>query len=281
MALSQIIRAADIIEEEKKASISKQHLTTWKELISTISAEAFSALYHSSVIKKYDNGKEIVQQGDIQSTLFLVNSGKVQIHAECRNRSESITVLEEGAVFGAETFFEVSVWTVSARSLGAELFELSYSPFNTLKDNYPALEAKLLEYCGRFKTTRAFFDRTRKTRRKYERKKSSNRVSFTLQKDNSNGAGKSTKGDLLDISSGGLSLSFHASQKKAATALLSKNVCITIRCEISAAAISRNSIVRAIGGHDPIGNRYSMHVEFNAPLTSAELRQILTISKQK
>lgn len=279
MALAEIIRAAEIIEDEKKASISKQHLSTWKELINAISAESFSALYHAFTVQKYADGECIVNQGDIQSTLFLVNSGKVQLHAVCQGKHEAIKILEAGDIFGAETFFEVSVWTIAAKSLGAELFKLPYSPFNKLKENYPALEAKLLEHCGQFQSPKMFFNRTRKTRRLHERKKSSNRVTLTLLDDAGKETGKSAKGDLHDISQGGLSLSFHSSQKKAAGALLGKKIRITIRCDIYSAAIIRTSTVRAIGGHDPIGNRYSMHVEFEKPLAAAEIQQLSNLGK--
>lgn len=281
MALNQIIRSADIIEEEKKASISKQHLGTWKQLIHAVSAEAFSAIFHSSSLRKYGNGDEIVKQGDIQSTLYFVNSGKVLIHAKFKERSESITTLEEGSVFGVDTFFEVSVWTVSAKSLGAELIELPYSPFSKLRENYPALEAKLQDYCKQFQSTKRFFDRTRKNRRKYPRKAGSNRVTFVPLNDNGSESGKNAKGDLLDISQGGLSLSFHASQKQAAADLLAKNVNIAIQCGLSTQTVKRTGTVKAIGGHDPIGNRYSMHVEFQQPLTNGELQRVLSLSNKR
>ncbi|SHO49080.1 cyclic nucleotide-binding domain-containing protein [Desulfopila aestuarii] len=279
MAVGEIIRAAEIIEEERKSAINNEDLNTWQKLIDNISAEAFSALYHAFTRQKFNTGEMIVQQGDLESTLFFINSGKVQIQMTCGGKSEPVSTLEAGTAFGAEAFFELSVWTFGAKSLGAEIFLLSHDVFQKIVGHYPALEAKLADFCRQPLQSQPLFARGRKTRRHHERKTANNRVAFGLLDEKGNEAGRVAKGDLIDISQGGLALSFHASQKKAAANLLGKKVQFSIFCRNTEPLVSRVGIVRAIGSHDPIGNLYSMHVEFDQQLTPTELRRIGVIEK--
>lgn len=193
MAVTEIIRAAEIIEEERKAAISKEHLQTWQKLVEAISAEAFSALYHAFARQSYEAGAMIVDQGDLQPTLFFINSGKVQVLLNCDGRTEPVATLEAGNVFGVDTCFEMSVWTFSVKSLGTELFQLSHATFVKIAEQYPALESKLLAFAGRPVLSKAFFHRTRKTRRRHERKAATNRVAIVLLDDTGNETDKGAK----------------------------------------------------------------------------------------
>ena len=47
MALREIIRAAEIIEQAKRASVNREFQHTWKELELALSSEEFSTLYHA------------------------------------------------------------------------------------------------------------------------------------------------------------------------------------------------------------------------------------------
>lgn len=274
MALSEIIQAAEVIEEERKAAIDKEHLRTWKALIEQISLESFSALYHNCSWQTWEPGAMIVSQGELKPNLYFVNKGKIQLLIKCEGRSEPVTLLEPGNIFGAETFFEPSVWTVEAKSLGVELFMLSRETFHKLAEHHPALADTLQSHAGKPLLTRNFFSRTRKTRRRHERKEAHNRVAIVLLDEQDRETEKSAKGDLIDISAGGLALSFHASRKKAADALLGRKVRFAIVCHDAEPQVVRVGVVRAIKVHDPIGNRYSLHAEFTQPLIASELRSI-------
>lgn len=113
-----------------------------------------------------------------------------------------------------------------------------------------------------------------KNRRLHERRPASSRLSIVLLDDQENDLGKRTKGELRDISLGGLALSFHASQQHAAGALLGKKVRISENCRDSGPALSRTGIIRAVGSHNHISNCYLMHLQFTQQLTAAEMQHV-------
>jgi CRP-like cAMP-binding protein len=275
MALVESIRAAEIIEEEKKASISNEFLLIWKELLNTLSPEEFSSLYHATTQKNYADGEVIAKQGEFLSTLFFINSGRIQLNAVSQGREMPLKVLGPGEILGGETFFDFSVWTVNALSQGASLSLLTWQRLQSQKDNCPALRGKLHDFCLRFTSPSNFFVKSNRTRRQYERKKVSGRVTIDLLDQHGVVTGLAAKGELLDLSKGGVALSLRFSKKKNAAALLGQKIKVNIRPDGSSAPLLRIGKVMAVRCHDFIGNDYSLHIEFDVALASAEMQQIV------
>ncbi|MFH0785440.1 MAG: cyclic nucleotide-binding domain-containing protein [Pseudomonadota bacterium] len=275
MALVESIRAAEIIEEEKGASISDEHLDIWKELLRTLSPAEFSALYHAMTQKKYTDGEIIVKQGDFLSSLFFVNSGHVQINTVSQGGEMLLREVGAGEIIGSDTFFELSVWTVTVASKGAFLSQLTRQRLQSQKDNCPALYAKLQEFCLKCATKGNIFSNTSRTRRKFERKKVSGRVSIDLLDQQGNDMWIVTKGELLDVSKGGVALSLRFSKKKNAAALLGQNIRVNIRPDSAAEPLLRIGKVMAVRCHDFIGNDYSLHIQFEEELSNAEIHLVV------
>jgi len=279
MALTEIIRAAEIIEEEKSATISNDHLTTWQELALTLSSEEFTSLHHAMTIKSYATGEMIARQGEYLSTLFFVNRGRVQLYAVSQGREVALKTLSPGEIMGAGTFFEVSVWTVNAKSMGAELSLLHHKNLRSLKEAHPALQSKLREFCAKFPSSNTLFKDTKRTRRTSERKTLSGRTTITLIDKQGMTTGMGAKGDLLNISKGGVSFCLHFSQKEAANTFLGKAIRISIRSDISIPSLVRDGKVVAVRCQDFIGNEYSLHVKFDTPMTASEVQRAIQPTK--
>jgi CRP-like cAMP-binding protein len=275
MAITAIIQAAEIIEEEKSSSISPEYIAVWQKLADFFSPEEFASLYHSMEKKNYSDGENIVRQGQNLAVLFFVNSGRVQLFAHSQGREMGLKMVGPGEIFGAESFFESSVWTVNARSRGAELSLLSRSKLMELNEKCPALESRLLTYCNGFQAPETIFRTTKRSRRKYDRKVISGRVTVAILAKEGTAIGARVKGELLDISRGGISFTLHVSKKEKASMLLKKKVQISFSSEISGKLILPNGTVVAVRGHDLIGNEYSLHVEFEKVLKGVELQQII------
>ena len=273
ISLREIIRAAEIIEEQKNASISDEYRAVWSGLAGELSTEEFSALYHAMVHKQYNNGDIVVEQGQFVSILFFVNSGRVQLFSAGHGGEYALKTLEAGKIFGAETFFDISIWTMSARSLGAEISLLTWNRLLQLKEGSPALRTKLMDFCSRFKLSNVSFDKVGTTRRRYERVKVSGNVAVALHKKIGDESFFGTKGNLLDISRGGLAFSLRFSRKKNAVSLLGQVVHVTVRTDFSPLPFQRNGVVKAVHCHDFVGNDYTIHMEFQETLTSAEVSQ--------
>jgi len=272
-SLREIIRAAEIIEEEKKASISDEQLGIWRKLVSTLSTEDYSSLYHSMIHKQYNNGEIVVQQGEYISTLFFVNSGRVQLYSANQEGEYALKVVEAGEIFGAETFFDISIWTMSAKSLGADLSLLTWDRLLKLKEGNPALQTKLMGFCSQFKLTNVAFNKASTTRRKFERIKVSGKVAVSLLTKAGDASQLGLKGTLMDISKGGLAFSLRFSKKKNAIALLQRNLKVTVRTVFSNESLQRNGVVKAVKCHDYVGNHYTIHMKFDEELSNEEVYQ--------
>ena len=274
-SIREIIRAAEIIEEEKKASISEEYLNVWSRLASALSTDDFSSLYHEMVHRSYNNGETIVAQGEFLATLFFVNSGRVQLFSASRGGEYALKVVEAGEIFGAETFFDISIWTMSARSLGADLSLLTWDRLLRLKESNPALRTKLMDFSSQFKLTNTIFNRLVSTRRQFDRIQASGRVSIALLKGTGEENILGKKGNLLDISRGGLAFSLRFSKKKNAVALLGQNLRVSIRGDISTVSLQKDGVVKSVQCHDYVGNDYAIHMEFGETLSDVELVQVV------
>lgn len=275
MALTEIIQTAELIEEAKQAAIDKSHLTAWRKLTDILSVEEFSSLYHTMTLKTYPSGKTIVQQGTNARTLLFINKGQLQTQVLNRDKLTPLHIHKTGEIVGAETFFEASVWTVSANSLGCEVFLLSRAKLDSLKKHHPSLEAKLFDYCSSIHQTSNQLKEGKSNRRQFKRRDISGRMVFTVLDKGGKQISKEAKGDLLDISLGGVAFSIHSSRKKNAVTLFGRQLKVSINTGMATSLLVRTGRVQAVRDMDRIGHEYSLHLQFNERLSNTELQQII------
>jgi len=278
MALSDIILAAEIIEEEKVASIETGHAEAWAELYEELSTEEFATLYHAMDRKSYANEEIIVRQGALQSRLYFVTSGKIKLFYEDKRGENLVKVVSRGEIIGAETVFDASVWTVSASCMQrAEVMILKVEKLYKWREDYPSLESKLSDYCMKSNSLEQFFRMSGRDRRASKRHKVSGRVNNMLLDSKGQETGITSKGDLCDISTGGISFFLRISQKKNARLLLGRNIRVTVPTTGRAKTqLALTGIIIAVRGHQAMENEYSVHVKFNKNLPSADLQSVIS-----
>jgi CRP-like cAMP-binding protein len=277
MMLSEIIRAAEIIEEHKAASIDPGDQETWSALAEVLSTDEFTSLYHAMTRRHYSNGEIVVEQGMLRPQLLFINSGQVQLYTHVNGNEVPLKTVGQGEVIGAGTFFEASVWTVSVRSQGAELLVLSRKRMENLNEEHASLESRLIDFTARFVSANVIFRKTKRSRRRYERKNLSGRVAATLLNKDGKETEISFKGDLFDISRGGLSFVVRVSRKKNANMLFGSRIRVGIpvgRASKTRQIFYKGKVV-AVRGHHVIGNEYSLHVQFDEQLSHQEIQQVL------
>jgi CRP-like cAMP-binding protein len=278
LALTEIIRAAEIIEEEKHAAVDKNHLEIWSGLFDVLSTEEFSTFYHGLQHKRYANEETIMKKGATQTALFFINSGRVKLFYRDKDREILVKTLRSGQVLGAGTFFDASVWTVSAAALGqTDLSILKLDNLELWREDYPALESKLQDFCRGFESVDDFFLHSTKDRRQYDRHKIQEmRIVLNLLDKNGKNTGINAKGDLFDFSRGGVSFFMRISKKENARLLLGRGVKITLPIEQTPGKpyVFAGDIM-AVRAHHAMEYEYSVHVEFGSVLSSTDLQQIL------
>lgn len=273
MALVEGVRAAELIEEEKAAAIGPEVKATYEDLLRTLSDEEFAALYHAATERSYADGEIVVKQGTFEAALFLVNRGQVQVTAGSEGRQVLLKSFGPGEILGGENFFDASVWTTTIVSRGASLSRLLRVKLIAMKESQPALYGKLQNYCSKYPASSVLFQKGRRIRRVHERRKVQGRVAIDLLDDQGRDTGLTTKGELLDLSCGGVALSLRFSKKKNAAALLGQMIRIHLRPKAATVPLARTGQVMAVRCHDFVGNEYSLHVQFDTELASKEVVQ--------
>ena len=280
MALADVIKATETIENEKAAAIDKDDFAVWAPLREVLDLDEFSALYHLMEKQRFTNGEIIVKQGARQSVLFFVNSGRVELLFQENGKNISVKTIEKGEILGGGTFFETSVWTVSVRSLGAELSCLRMDKLQQSQNKFPALESKLNDFCARFKLPYELFRKMGRDRREFERFLIKGRVGMSLLDNDGKETGVGAKGELFDISIGGVGFFLRISQKKNTRSLLGRRVRITMASTV-AQEFSTSGTVLAVRSQPVVGNEYSAHVQFDRVLDQNQLKELVAAGSQK
>lgn len=263
--LASIIHAAEIIEGAKNVSIKKEHLEVWGDLYDVLTTEEFSALYHSLQHHSLQDSQLVVRQGAYQKSLYFINQGKVNLSYSTGHNETHITTLGYGTVLGAGAFFDSSVWTMSVHCLGrTEISTLQFDDIERLTEEHPALESKLRDFCVKFEKLEVYFTQSSKDRRAYPRVNGSGRVAVQLIDSKGRFVGSMPKGDLSDISAGGVSFLSRLSRKENARILLGRKVQVTlpIKHDDESDLICYGQVlgIRAVSG---IENEYSIHIKFD------------------
>lgn len=282
-AFQEIIKAAEIIDREKVSVIDKGHVEIWSQLYECLSVEEFAALYHVQKHRQYDDGEVIVERGAAQAALFFINRGKVKLYFDKQGEEVLVKTMGPGEVFGADTFFNASLWTISVASIGnSDISSLKPAKMREWSEQYPGLESKLHDFCVKFETIDDSIRKGHKDRRDQERYRISGRVATTLIDERGQSLGINAMADLADLSLGGISYQVRISKKENARLLLGRKV--QIRMPIGEKPGEFELLVGDIlGVHSvyAVESDYAVHVRFDTPLDGSKLEDLLKAAGKK
>jgi len=271
MALTEIVNAAEIIEKEKSASLSrdKQHLSIWSDLYDSLSREEANALYLSLEGQSYDMNQPVFRQGHGNSRLFFINKGQLKLIHTLKTGELLLNTLTVGDIAGEDTFVPVSICTSSLVPLTrVELSCLKRSALQTLAEKCPGLESKLQDFCLKKKKSYARAGDKRIERRLHRRRNLSGRVALQFLNAAGQPLGKEFRGELSDISRGGLCFFIRIPKKETVRQLLGRKIKLKFvpgRGENKKPVEQTGSIVAV---SDRLFGDYSVHVKFNQLLAS-------------
>ncbi len=277
-ALHKIMRAAEIIENGKSNGVLNDYLQIWSSLQDSLTTEEFNALYYSMDHLSYSGEEMLVSQGDYCPALFFINHGKIKIFYKDDNKEVFIKNFLPGEIFGIETFFDSSFWTVSAVAVtSSEVSVLSLRKTKAWASQYPGLEAKLQDFCIRNKNTIARSIKEHHTsRREYEHLKLQGDVVVHILKEDGSKTGAQVQGDLLDISQGGGAFTLRITHKKNARFLLGRKICAQFHSTTGVESIlSVEGILISVRSLYSRSNEYSIHIRFVEPLKKEEVTGII------
>lgn len=285
MALIKAIQAAEIIQEQKTKAIDRGHLEVWSDLYDALSPEEFSTLYHSMQHRRYRVGEIIIEQHTLQPALFFVNRGKVKLYYSDKGSADVLVrIAGPGDIVGVDTFFNASLWTITASTMGpADVSMLRLESQEKWQDEFPALESKLHDFCLQYESLQEFFKNTKKDRRQSERKRIEGRVATVLLDSKKQPTNVSAKGDLFDISRGGISFFMRISVKDQAHVLLGQQIRTLLPAseDLPGKVIPVDGMVVAVRGHLVMENEYSVHVCFEENLEAMQVKRFIKAAQSQ
>ena len=275
MALTEIIRSGEFIEKEKTGAISPNQLETWAELLKQLDANEFSAIYHELEERTFSSEEIIVRQGDKNDELFFINQGSIKVSYAKDGRDIFVSTLLKGQIVG-ENFFDASFWTVTLTALTpVNVSVLKSESFHRWQEAYPGLENKLRSFYNKCNTTYELLKKKRLDRREYERIHLSRKIQVQLIDHNSKPIGRGFRGELADISLGGLSYLIRISKKENTRLLLGRTMRVTVPIADDPGHLLLEGLAIGVQPFQLLESDFSVHLKFPEVIDRDTLQKIL------
>ena len=273
-AVAQLIKAGERIEEEKSSAVSSSHISLWQDLYDTLTTEEFNALYYALKQKRYTTGSLIVEQGTSSPVLYFINSGEAKLTYQREKEEIFLKRIAPGEIVGGGTFFDISVWTVSLTALeNVDLHVLDRETYLELLETYPGIKRCLVEFCRKNESVPKLLQVSGADRRLSVRYPVALIVKHILMNKDGQASTRGFKGELTDISTGGLSFYIKISKQENARLLLGRDIQSNLNVDEEEMLPCRGQIV-AVRFQQDIERSYSVHIQFDTPLPDDIVRRI-------
>jgi len=267
MALTEIVKAGEIIEQEKAESIDQDHLDVWPELYDQLSSEEANALFHAMEEATYEAGQTVFAQGRENRNLYFITEGSLKLVYQDGEQKNLLKTLEKGDLAGHATFFTISMCSTSLITLStAKMNVLTQDALDEWEKDFPALKSKLEDYCLKLEKAKDIIKEKGMERRKQERFNVKGKILVQLLNKKRQPMGKPFKGAFADISEGGLSFFIITSKRETARMLLGRRLGMKFLIPTRAAPLKtfQQGTVICVNYH--LKNDYSIHVSFDDEL---------------
>lgn len=273
MALNDIIKVNEIIEEAMSGSISDTFLQAWSGLKKALGEEEFNALYHCLEEHQIDTGKKIVKAGSKLDAVFFITKGNVNVNCSSGDKTITVKVLEPGTMI-SENCFEPSFWTVSLVSLSpVTLSVLRHEHLMDLYSRYPGIEARLTGYYAQFNDISRLLQDQGVNRRKYERFTVNHKITFQTVDQNGNIGERVYRGELDSLSRGGLAFCLRIVKRENRRMLFGRRLLVSV--ENDGNRMEFTGTVVAVTIHDFQDHDYAVHVAFDREVAEESVTPLL------
>lgn len=273
MALREIIRVNEVIEQAMSSSVNEGFKLAWSGLQEALTQEEFLGLYHALETHEVGQGKAVVQMGSRLDAIFFVNKGNLNVVCRIGDKNVACTVLEAGSVCG-ENCFQPSLWTVALVTLSpANLGVLRLERLTELEGRFPGIESKLNSYYDRHNDLPRLLREQGVDRRRHARFRADSKVSFQVLDKEGKPDERSFKGELFSISQGGLAYLLRIVKRENRRTLFGRRLLVTVLQQGS--DLRFTGTVVAVTLHDPQEHDYSIHLAFVQPVAEELIRPLI------
>ncbi len=273
MALTAIIRAAEIIETEKETALDKGHLETWASLYGSLTPEETNALFFAHTETPCKAGQVIIRQGQAANRLLLPESGQFKLFYRSGDRYRLIQTVEPGIPVGQESLLTKTVYTVFlAAQTDGRIRTLPTGAIDEWKTEMPGLRAKVLSYCETTHRIPQRLARNGMDRRSGKRLPCSEMAAVQMLDGEGKPVAKPFKSELNDISSGGISFSIKATQK-AAHAMWGRTLQLSFSLPQEGERVPVKVGAKVVAIEDEHFGTYGAHCRLDSPIPDSLIRK--------
>lgn len=124
--------------------------------LADLSPEGWGKLLARTGAQRFRAGEVLVRAGEAQPALYIVASGSLEVlGTDRRGRERRVAVIDQGSVFGEQSFFDRLPRSATVRALTAgELRSLTPEAFEVLAAREPDLARRVLLDLGRILSLR-------------------------------------------------------------------------------------------------------------------------------
>ncbi len=279
MALSEIIRSAEIIEEEKRQAIDSRHREIWTELYDGLSVEEANALYFALTKADYRTGETIFQQGEWKPRLYLVESGRAKIVYFRDGREVFLKDVEPGRFAGDDAFFGLTLCTATMIALSkTEARYLDSGILKVWKTTCPSLESKLQSFTSSAEKIADLLKGGEMDRRRFKRVEVEGKAIVQLMSSPENRVGSPFKVDVCNISRCGAGFFVRISKRETAGRLfgMKLRICYLHPGMDPSHTLRQSGTIVAV--HFPLLEDCVVDVEFDELLPESLIEQLEKLS---
>ncbi len=275
MALNEIIKSAEIIEEEKAESLDQDHMEVWKEFYGSLTTEESNIFFFAMKKSRYEPGEPVFRQGDKNDRLYFIDQGQLKMVYAQRGAEKLIRNLGPGSLAGEDTFFSITVCTTSlVPHSRVKLNSLDRATYEKWEEEQPALASKVKAYSLALKKESDVLREKGLNRRAYRRIKMTGPILFYVLNAAGEPIGKAFKGDMADVSLGGLSFYIKTANRKNALMLLGRRLRVKFDLPGGGGKREVKQVGTITGVINHLFNDYSIHMRFDTPMNKLVLEEI-------
>lgn len=266
MALSEIIRSAEIIEAAKSAAVDPEHLRIFAALYGRLTDEERNALFFALTPASHAAGDVLVRQGETHPRLYFLDRGQLKLFFLRGSREQLIQTLEPGMLTGQETFLSICGASATLEALTpVEVRVLEQATLLDWKERLPSLAAKLLDHLRQQQAaSRRFVAQGGVERRASRRVKIEGKATLQVLDAAGQPRSKPFRGDLADISATGLSLQIKATEKSARM-LLGHTLHLALNVAAAGRAHATECRGTVVALNQLVFGDFTLHLKFTQP----------------
>lgn len=275
LALTEVVKLGEVIDGQRTVSITPHHIDIWQDLYERMTTKQFNALYYNCFQENYTKGDIIVNNGEIDNCLYFLNSGTISLSCESSGNEIFLKKINPGEILGAEHFFSASVWTVSLTALSAvQVNVLDQEKWKKVLKEAPELEEKLEIFCQRYEKIADLVRMSGDDRRMDSRHPLKMSTRHILLDPFGQKSKRSFRGDLIDLSRGGIAFTIKLANLKTAKTLLGRQILSYL--EVGGTIYPEYAgLVVGVRVYDALNQTYSIHVKLAQSIDEADYKSIL------